>query len=374
MSNQALLLIDLTQSQVDTASAVRARSLLGLPVDWEALLTTTDQHGMSALMLRGLRRIAPDQIPATLPQLVTLQLGRTMAMTRELTQALASLADAGIPAITFKGPTLAVSVYGDLGLRPFGDLDILVRPDDFEAALALLSEAGYRPQRPFPWECHLVHGERGTCLDLHAALSHDGIPYGLDFDQLEARAARIELDDIAVACPDAEDLLLLLCVHLAKDMWDVRSGFAPNVRLIKLADIAELVRRREPDWDLVLERAQTLRVLRILRFALGVVRQVYPVTLPAGVVRSLKDTPLPRSFPGRPNDYLFGGAKPFSGVEELLFQLRIRDRLRDRVALIFTPTSLDEHSLSLPPRLRFLHYLTRPLRMAGRYGRQLLRR
>ncbi len=268
---------------------------------------------MSALMLRGLRRIAPDQIPATLPQLVTLQLGRTMAMTRELTQALASLADAGIPAITFKGPTLAVSVYGDLGLRPFGDLDILVRPDDFEAALALLSEAGYRPQRPFPWECHLVHSERGTCLDLHAALSHDGIPYGLDFDQLEARAARIELDGHEVACPDAEDLLLLLCVHLTKDMWDVRSGFAPNLRLIKLADIAELVRRREPDWDLVLERAQTLRVLRILRFALGVVRQVYPVALPAAVVRSLTGTRCHEASPAAPTTSSSAAPNPSRG-------------------------------------------------------------
>ena len=48
-------------------------------------------------------------------------------------------------AVPYKGPVLAQSAYGDLGLRSFSDLDFLISPADFERAKQALAEIGYRP-------------------------------------------------------------------------------------------------------------------------------------------------------------------------------------------------------------------------------------
>ena len=54
-----------------------------------------------------------------------------------------------------------------------------------------------------------------------------------------------------------------------------------------------------------------------------------------------------------------------------LLHLRMRERLRDRARYCLAhlaPGVGDWVALPLPRGLRFLHYLTRPLRLAGRYG------
>ena len=44
--------------------------------------------------------------------------------------------------IPLKGPALAEALYPDPGLRPFTDLDLLVRREDAARAVALLGEVG----------------------------------------------------------------------------------------------------------------------------------------------------------------------------------------------------------------------------------------
>jgi hypothetical protein len=59
---------------------------------------------------------------------------KNLRFTAELIRILNCLESHGIAAIPFKGPTLAESVYGNLALREFSDLDILVRQSDFPRA------------------------------------------------------------------------------------------------------------------------------------------------------------------------------------------------------------------------------------------------
>ena len=50
-------------------------------------------------------------------------------LTQEMLKLLSAFRKKGIPAIPYKGPVLAQAVYGNVGLRQFGDLDITV-PED----------------------------------------------------------------------------------------------------------------------------------------------------------------------------------------------------------------------------------------------------
>ncbi len=52
-------------------------------------------------------------------------------LTAELIRVLDSLDAAGIRGLPFKGPVLAQTAYGGVGLRRFLDLDVLVHPRRF---------------------------------------------------------------------------------------------------------------------------------------------------------------------------------------------------------------------------------------------------
>ncbi len=65
---------------------------------------------------------------------------------------------------------------------------------------------------------------------------------------------------------------------------------------------------------------------------------------------------------------LFGGA-----VLSLNMRERKRDKLKSCFRLITTPRRYDWLAVSLPGSLFFLYYVIRPVRLAGKYGAQLLR-
>jgi hypothetical protein len=138
--------------------------------------------------------------------------------------AVSHLRAAGVEPLLAKGWAIARQ-YPRPGLRPYGDLDLYVRPADHGAARAAAGEL------------------TGIAVDLHRGLVDLD---DRDHEAVRARApvARVGGADIRVLAP--EDHLRLLCRHL------LRHGAA---RPIWLCDVALLVETRGSrfDWDLVLE-------------------------------------------------------------------------------------------------------------------------
>ena len=87
----------------------------------------------------------------------------------------AAFGAAGIPAIVYKGQDYLERLYGDLGGRGMGDVDVLVRESDLEAAEQALTAAGFVPGlacRTAPHERPWT-SQKGT-VDLHHALLQPG--------------------------------------------------------------------------------------------------------------------------------------------------------------------------------------------------------
>jgi len=64
-------------------------------------------------------------------------------MTQHLLKVLDLLTGSGVEAIPFKGPVLAVQAYGDLLMRSFVDLDILIHAKDLSRVSKILIDQGY---------------------------------------------------------------------------------------------------------------------------------------------------------------------------------------------------------------------------------------
>ena len=55
------------------------------------------------------------------------------------------LAARGLEVLPYKGPSLAETLYGNVALRQFSDLDLLIRRHDVLKVKAALAELGYEP-------------------------------------------------------------------------------------------------------------------------------------------------------------------------------------------------------------------------------------
>ena len=136
------------------------------------------------------------------------------------------LAEKGIEVLLLKGPHLGNTVYDSPKDRLYGDLDILVRPEDFERATNVLLENGFKPftfdtftpeiRRDFKhWE---FRSPWGILVELHRWLSgHDRYP--LDSVGLFPRAEKFVFGETPAMGLGVEDLLLHLCLHMGSSFF-----------------------------------------------------------------------------------------------------------------------------------------------------------
>src|ERR1041384_3498267 len=140
------LLLSCARAHVDAEGAARVRALVEQEFDWDYLLRVSNRHGLQPLLYHHLNAICP-AIPDTYAQQLRDAARRVSALntflTNELQRLLARFAVAEIEAMPYKGPVLAVALYGNVALRQFSDLDILVRPRDVARASELLQAEGY---------------------------------------------------------------------------------------------------------------------------------------------------------------------------------------------------------------------------------------
>ena len=123
-----------------------------------------------------------------------------------LRRATAALDRAGVTAVVVKGPVLASAWYGDPAARAYHDLDLLVAPAAFGAAIDTLHEAGFT-ERNRNWSGYRALGmgevpmQDGTVeLDLHwhlVTFASDRSSFGFRTDDLLERRMPVELGPVA---------------------------------------------------------------------------------------------------------------------------------------------------------------------------------
>src|SRR5208283_3593418 len=117
-------------------------------LDWSEVLRLAEQHGVLPLAARNLIEHAhglPPEVERSLQSAYEANLRRSLWFSAELARILQQFERRQVRALPYKGPVLAQSAYGDLGLRSYSDLDFLIAPADFVRAKQALGEIGYRP-------------------------------------------------------------------------------------------------------------------------------------------------------------------------------------------------------------------------------------
>jgi hypothetical protein len=382
MPPEAAVILCCARTQMSPDTTGRLIELLQGNIDWGCVLAAAVPQGVVPLIYASLARARLDTVPP-----IALERMRTHAaaaarrnaiLTTQLLRLLAVFDADGIRVIPFKGPVLAASVYGDISLRQFGDLDLLVDPADVAHAKRVLLAHGYKPDKVHDWEYHFVSPGSGIMVDLHEKLASAYFPPAPTFATLWSRREQVPILGRAVESLATEDLLSVLSVQLAKDCREWKQ------RVIQVCDTAELIRTRPGlDWDAVVDRADRNGARRILLLSLRLAETLVGAELPRRVSRLAQADPVvgrladqvrARLFPeltGPPEAIRF---RAEVWHQDSAFHLGVRERLRDRAAYLallaraqlrlwLTPSARDRSFVTLPPALDFMYVLIRPIRV-----------
>ena len=124
------------------------------PEDWRLLAATARREGVAPLLYYALKETewpanVPPDVQADLRQAYYATTARNLLVYRELSRILAALsASLPLPVVVLKGAALAATLYPSIGLRPMGDLDLLVPKDRLDQAVAAIRALGYVPEGP----------------------------------------------------------------------------------------------------------------------------------------------------------------------------------------------------------------------------------
>jgi hypothetical protein len=349
-------------------------------IDWNRVTLSAGSHGVLPLVycrLKSVDRIALAALAPMRAQFYGHALNN-LHVARELVRVSGLLKAKGIAAIAFKGPVLALQAWGDVALRQFNDLDLLVRPTDAARAAEILIAAGYWPRmfdRQHPevsiarrCEDEFIRPGSPWVIDLHWELHPAYFDYGPGAAAVWDRAISVKVEGAEVLTLAPDDLVLFLAVHAAKHGW---------INLGWICDFdAALRARRDSDLPALAEAASGSRCLRMLLLGIALAADLLAAPIPRLFADAIRRDSTIASLVTGIERRLFASV----GMQARLYSewtvpirtiSRSSGRLRFLVSRAFTPNIDDFDFISLPPMLHPLYYATRPLRLAWQQSRRL---
>jgi putative nucleotidyltransferase-like protein len=357
-----------------TAASPRVREIAGGEVDWEYLFQLARRHAVVPLLYTQLAQQACDLVPvehlARLKQQYLENSARNTVLTAELCRLIELLAGAGIDAIPYKGPVLALFAYGNVSLRRFVDLDVIVKKTDVLKAREILLRDGYAPTKSLSLKQHEVllrtqhnlqfsRDHHRLIVELHWEVAPHLFASTVDSDHLWQNLETFELNGVQVKNLSPNDLLFSLCVHGSRHLWE---------RLGWICDVAELLRRHSFNWSELLKRAAGADNERMFLLGLHLAERLLDAPLPTEVKQRCDSDPRLNSLADKVVEHLFNGPThvPATSQEIFKYNLGVRRTLSARARYLLYalgPTDSDLRARSLPSSLNFAYYITRPFRL-----------
>lgn len=369
------LLLSCARVEMDPATALRIVTLVREEIDWSRVIRAALHHGLTPLLFAHLNAICPGSLPRLalnhLRSHVEKNAIRNLFLAKELRAILAQLEAHGIAALPFNGLVLGACLYGNLALRELSDLHILIHQRDILRASEVLLAAEYH--HSYGPSCardavvlrsqpdHLyIREDRRVWLELHWAIGPNRGFCGLDPGSLWEDREPTKLGEADVSTVSREDLLVMLCVHGAAQLW---------TRLGWIVDVGELIRTAPHlDWGRVTQRARAAASERILSLGLLLAHDLLGTALPEELLHPAKSDAACAALADEVTNRLFqkGIGSPDFGTT-VRFHLQVKERLVDRLRYIShgvcTPTAGDRAFLLLPESLSASYALLRPIRL-----------
>lgn len=345
-------------------------------VDWMAFLALARDHRVVPHAHRQLERCA-DRVPVAALETFREESRaiaiRALRLAAQLSELSVACEAASVPLIAYKGPTLSLAAYGDIGVRASVDLDVVVAPSDIDRtravlrALGYVSRAGMTPmqeralQRSFG---HFVYARDGAApVELHWRFASPQYPWTIAPATVSGRASRVEIGGAIVLAPSALDDLVLQAMHGAKHQWTQLEWLVAFGELLSASTTPAAV-------PLLLERAGEHHARRPFLLGARLAHALLGAAVPDALLApAAADTAVVR-LSGEIVARFLRSAPPYTPGEHRRYCLALMEQNADRARFvaeeIFRPTMREWELVQLPAVLTPLYW---PIRL----GRLLLR-
>jgi len=343
------------------------------PLDWRRLIDLAEHHGVIPQVYRSLSVLPDVALPNSLRQSQERNARHTLWLTRELLRILKKLDSYGIFALPYKGAVLAEILYGNVTLRQFSDLDLLIHSSDLPRIKSAFAELGYQrgiELAPREERDYLKSGYEYTFDSVQGRnlveVQWRILPrfYSVDFDVegFFTRAVPFTLGGMTLRTLCAEDLILVLCVHAAKHAWQ---------QLSWLCDIGELARSTQVDWNAVHQQAKHLGIQRMVAVSFFLAHKLLQKPLPHIVQAQLKKDVSIENLASEIIPMLVRGDDyDTESISYFRLMISVRERWRDRVKFLWrlstTPSVGEWSAIRLPGPLFPLYRVVRVFRLLSR--------
>ena len=321
------LVIQCSRVKMSDAAINAASELLHQDLDWDYVLSIAVLHGVAPLFHYGLTQLGgivdlstevPEAAWSELERISIHNRTRNKRLYRVIRDIFAAFEQAGVQAIGLKDLALVRTVYPDLGLRPMGDIDVLIRREDYEKVERCLTNLGFSPvpRRECPyllryaWALHFCRPTDDVWVDVQwDVLQLEWDVYGegsfdFEIDRMWQGAQVLAIEDYQILQPRPEDMLFHLCMHFEGHRYG---------ELILLCDIAEVIQYygRKLDSSYLLDLAKRYRVETSVYYALLLVQRLFGSCVP-GLLEELQ----PDYFKASLFQPLFGNLAELHGTLE----------------------------------------------------------
>jgi hypothetical protein len=388
------------RATIDAKRLDEFESAMAACSDAELLCRTALAHGMLGHMHRlvahegrtgqlgkkGERGFSSAVIdPALIERLSALQraaVQRSLRQTGYLLRTLHSLDRAGVKIIPYKGPAWAEALYGDVAMRTWADLDLLVPHEQVPVVRDTLLAAGFQDgnafntrmleQRRQGWgELHFAAPHIGMEMDVHWEVTVGFSGRSIPAEDLVARARRSSLLGRPVLGLSDEDMLLTSAIHGSRHRWNA---------IELMLGLATLATSSNVCWARSVETARAAGCRRRLTVSAAHVMHVLGIPIPREIseqlsrdpigralLRSLRPDTLDSSFAGRGRrelELLFWVFATEDSIVRVLWHGLVR---------VFRPGPADWAIVTLPPALNWLYWPLRPFRLTVKWAKRLMR-
>jgi len=258
--------------------------------DWSALRGQVEFHRLAGFLTHAVENgglsVTEDQ-RRDVSEMHLASCSRSLHLERRLLEMTAVLQAQNVDCLVLKGAAYAHLVYPDPAVRSFGDNDLLIPVDQFDAAIMALRDLGYElrvapPRREFAQRFAkgvTLKAPEGIEADLHRNLVFGTFGFAIELNELFASSIEFELGGRMLKALGPETRLLHACYHAA--IGD------PDPRYSSVRDVAQMLTFGDQDNERVLELARRWKSPAVLARAFRLCRDYLGVAVRGPLVDAL---------------------------------------------------------------------------------------
>ena len=356
-------------------------------MDQQLLTTMAISHGILPLVYKSIKEFnanAPsgnalgvhEILPAFKQQYLNIA-SRNMLMSAELIRIMKLLDENNIEALAFKGPALSQMAYGDITLRQYVDLDILVDEKHTFKAGELISSSNYIPDSDINFlknekllevssDLGFSNERNNIYIELHWKLFRKKFSKTMNELNIRSNHTSIEIQGKKIKTLQTDLLLVYLCSHGSKHMWE---------RIEWITDIDRLIRNVQSiNWEEVWEYARKMHSINTLLLGLSLSQGLFDTDLPTFIeekIDSHKNIHLLKAdtlgLLANNTSTLTQDFRITAIFKKFNYHAKLYDSFWDKTKFYFTIlfklTPDDVLNIDLPKQLYFLYYFIRPFRL-----------